>query len=164
MAAASGLRRDTDREFFRLSLDRVLGEPPGVLWREGSREVAREVASPRPLPQVGVDIDHFQAREDSHQEHLDCLHRPTGQREGSGQASRHVAKNSGVDLGGLPTDALVVHVSDSGLLLAGVPGVWREQAMPYVAVEAMCCGAAVVASDAGSIPFYLAGRFAKPCS
>ena len=31
---------------------------------------------------------------------------------------------------------------------------WREQAPPYVSVEAICCGAFSIVSDAGSIPFW----------
>ncbi len=31
---------------------------------------------------------------------------------------------------------------------------WREQAMPYVALEAEACGSATIVSDAGSIPFW----------
>lgn len=39
---------------------------------------------------------------------------------------------------------------------------WREQAPPYTAVEAMCCGCAVIVSNAGSIPFWMK-KYAGEC-
>ena len=116
------------------------------------------------LPQVGVDMDHFQAR-------------PDVSRETSVAFAGRAVAEKGIDLLGQawPTARLLAWTdfrwlpwlySQAKVIVChslDTPQ-WKEQAMPYVAVEALANGCAVVASDAGAIPFWLGGGFSgRPC-
>lgn len=114
------------------------------------------------LPQVGVDTDHFQAR-------------PGRLRQTAVAYIGRRAPEKGVEdlltawptakvYGWKPWEALPWFYSEVQVVVCPSRDTeqWHEQAMPYVAVEAMCCGCAVVVSNAGSIPFWMR-QYAGSC-
>jgi len=121
----------------------------------------RETGKYTILPQVGVDTDHFQAR-------------PGVQRDVSvGFVGRPVAEKGYDKLLLAWPLAKVTPWTDWAKLpwiystarvvpcLSQDTPAWREQAMPYVAVEALSSGCFVVASNAGAIPFWLFGGYTE---
>lgn len=115
------------------------------------------------LPQVGVDTNHFQARPDvDRTASVTYVGRPVPEKgiDYLRQVWPLAKFTPWVPWRELPwwysaAKVIVCYSLDTER--------WREQAMPYTAVEAMSCGCAVVASDAGAIPFWLGGGFAEPC-
>lgn len=106
------------------------------------------------LPQVGVDVEHFQARPGV------LRHIPVA------YIGRHV-EEKGINqlLAAWPTAQTVPwteyrqlpwRYSECQVVVnfSQDSNWWREQAMPYTSVEAICCGAVAILSDAGSIPFW----------
>lgn len=106
------------------------------------------------LPQVGVDVDHFQAR-------------PGVERSVQvGYAGRMVPEKGFVQaadaypmiraLDWKPYLEMPWWLSTLRIIVCFSQDVphWKEQAMPYIACEAICCGAVAVVSDGGSIPFW----------
>lgn len=115
------------------------------------------------LPQVGVDTVHFQSRETILR---DIAVAYIGRQvEVKGVDKLLLAWPTTRVLKWQPYERLPWWYSQCQIVVCFSQDTdrWREQAMPYVAVEAMCCGCAVVVSDAGSIPFWLLGGFADPC-
>jgi hypothetical protein len=110
------------------------------------------------LPQVGVDVDHFQAREVARDIDVAYIGRQAAEKgvvqlKEAWPATRFLEWTPYLELPWKysQTKLVVCYSQDTDY--------WREQAMPYVAMEAICCGAAAIVSDAGSIPFWVR-RFA----
>jgi len=115
------------------------------------------------LPQVGVDCDHFQARPD------------VPRRYDVAYIGRPVPEKGVEYLRSVWPTAVMAPWTDWLLLpwvLSQVKVVvaysqdtphWQEQAMPYVAVEAMASGCAVVTSQAGAIPWWIGGGYTLEC-
>lgn len=115
------------------------------------------------LPQVGVDVDHFQARPLILRTYdVMFVGRPVPEK---GVEYLRTAWPTALmppwrDWSELPWTlsqgrVVVTYSQDTPY--------WREQAMPYMAVEAMASGCAVVASQAGSIPWWLGGGYTVEC-
>ena len=115
------------------------------------------------LPQVGVDTDHFQARPDVLRT-KDVMFVGRLLPEKGVEYLRSAWPTAEIppwrDWSELPwtlsqARVVVTYSQDTPH--------WREQAMPYMAVEAMACGCAVVASQAGAIPWWLGGGYTLEC-
>ena len=107
--------------------------------------------------QVGVDTDHFQARPDVPRDtSVGFVGRPVDEK---GITKLKLAWPTAKILPWWDWRQLPWAYSTVRVIVAYSQDTpyWREQAPPYVAVEAMACECAVVASDAGSIPFWLDG-------
>lgn len=106
------------------------------------------------LPQVGVDVDHFQPRETERSIGVAYIGRPAPEK---GVELLRLAWPLVQALPWKPWLELPWWYSQCKVVVC--PSLdtpyWREQAMPYVAVEAMACGARAVVSDGGSIPFWM---------
>ena len=105
------------------------------------------------LPQVGVDTVHFQARPVKRDTSVAYIGRAT-QEKGTDKlliawpTARVLAWQSYESLPWWYSMCkIVVNYSQD------VPQ-WREQAMPYTSMEAICCGVFSIVSDAGSIPYW----------
>lgn len=105
-------------------------------------------------PQVGVDTAHFQARPEVRRDvQVGFIGRPAPEK-GAG-----LVKTIWPTLKILPWvdyTQLPWRMSQVQVLVCFSVDVhyWREQAMPYVACEGIACGALVVASNQGAIPFW----------
>lgn len=152
----------------------VLKDCSLVVCGNGEAETLVKPVNPKTLValQVGVNTDHFQAR-------------PDILRKYSVMFAGRFAKEKGLkeleeawplyfmlpwtDWLQLPwwlsmAQIVVQYSQDLDAVLSnGTPYHWREQAPNYTSVESMCCGAAVVTSDSGSIPYWLNGGYAEPC-
>lgn len=117
-----------------------------------SKYVGRTVV----LPQVGVDAVHFQARPVARHIGVAYIGRPVPEK---GTEQLQLAWPMTRVLPWKPYLELPWWYSQCKLVVCFSQDTpyWKEQAMPYVAVEAMCCGAAAIVSNAGSIPFWLSG-------
>ena len=114
---------------------------------------ANESLSTTILPQVGVDVEHFAARDIHRDIEVGYFGRPI-EAKGITQLLTAWPRASimrWVDYARLPWEMSRARVV---VAFSQPTEYWEEQAMPYVAVEALCCGAAVVVSDSGSIPFW----------
>lgn len=105
------------------------------------------------LPQVGVDTVHFQARPVKRDTSVAYIGRATPEKGVdklliAWPTTRVLAWQDYLQLPWWYSMCQIV-VSYS----QDAPQ-WREQAPPYVSVEAICCGAFSIVSDAGSIPFW----------
>ena len=105
------------------------------------------------LPQVGVDTDHFQARPIKRDIGVAYVGRQTPEKgldelKAAYPLTRFLPWKDYRELPWWYSQAKIV-----GCYSLDTP-YWREQAMPYVAVEAISCGAVAVCSKGGSIPFW----------
>lgn len=105
------------------------------------------------LPQVGCAEDHFQGRSVPRTVDVAFVGRKAPEK---GIEYLMAAWPTAKVLEWLPWERLPWYYSSAKVVCC--PSVdtdfWREQAAPYVALEANLCGAAVVAFEAGSIPFW----------
>lgn len=105
------------------------------------------------LPQVGIDTEHFAPRDVARNVPVAYIGRAAPEKgiaqlgEAYPQA-RFLEWKPYLELPWWYSRALIVvcYSQDTDR--------WREQAMPYVAMEAISCGAFAIVSDAGSIPFW----------
>lgn len=110
------------------------------------------------LPQVGVDTDHFCPRPGLERSvNVGFFGRPVPEKgihylESAWPTAKITTWS---DWTRLPWPMSTVKVA---VCYSQDTAVWNEQAMPYVAVEAMACECSVVVSDAGAIPFWLRGE------
>ena len=110
------------------------------------------------LPQVGVDTDHFQARNTPRdQRAIFVANEPPGTRRP--EKGFDLAKRAWPTMGRLEfTPFRAMPWAYSQIQVVVCPSIdstwWREQAMPYVAVEANSCFVPAIVSDAGSIPYW----------
>lgn len=134
-----------------------------VCGNDGALEIHAGARNLVALPQVGVDTDHFAAREG------------VGRGVDVGFVGRPVAEK-GIDylVGAWPTAKITPWTDWRSLpwLYSQAKVIvtysldtpfWREQAPNYVSAEAMATGCAVVTSDGGAIPWWLNGGYARPC-
>ena len=105
------------------------------------------------LPQVGVDTDHFQPRECSRHMSVGYVGRSSAEKGIRDLLAAWPATwvLEWQDYRALPwwysqMKTVVCYSQDTPW--------WREQAMPYVSMEALSCGAFPIVSDGGSIPFW----------
>ena len=114
------------------------------------------------LPQVGVDTVHFQARPVKRDTSVAYIGRATQEK---GVDKLLIAWPTARVLAWQDYLRLPWWYSQVKVIVTYSQDVesWREQAPPYVSVEGLCCRCAVVTSNAGSIPFWLGGKFATPC-
>ena len=106
------------------------------------------------LPQVGVDTDHFQARPNVPRDiPVAYIGRPAPEK---GVPQLLQAWPAAKILDWVDYRELPWRYSQAQIVVCFSQDTdnWREQAMPFVACEAMACGCAVIVSDAGSIPFW----------
>ena len=126
-----------------------------VCGNDAARDLVGDVAPTVILPQVGVDTDHFQER-------------PGVDRDSSVVYIGRPSVDKGVDIlrSVWPTARFLEWKSwlelpwwysqaKTVVCFSQDTPYWHEQAMPYVAVEALSCGARAVVSTGGAIPFWL---------
>lgn len=127
---------------------------------EAQKLVSKHNSNTIILPQVGVDTVHFKARLVKRDIQVAYIGRAT-QEKGVDKlliawpTTRVLAWQEYLRLPWWYSMAkIVVNYSQD------IPQ-WREQAMPFTSMEAICCGAFSIVSDAGSIPYwhrYFAGE------
>lgn len=105
--------------------------------------------------QVGVDTDHFQARPGVARDIQVGYVGRIAPEKGVGELATAWPKTAWLEW--KPWEQLPWWYSRIRIVVTFSQDTpfWREQAPNYVTCEAMCCGAAVVTSDGGSIPFWL---------
>ena len=105
------------------------------------------------LPQVGVDTAHFQERQVVRNISVAYIGRLLPEK---GVEKLQLAWPTARVLPWMPYTQLPWWYSQCQVVVCYSQDtqVWREQAMPFVSVEATCCGALAIVSDAGSIPFW----------
>lgn len=129
---------------------------------EGQKIVRRHHRKSVVLPQVGVDLEHFAEREVTRNISVAYFGRVTEEKGVKQLAlawpTAEVVKwKDYLELPWWYSMAKIV------VCFSQDTEYWKEQAMPYVAMEALSCGALPIVSDAGSIPYWLNGGYASPC-
>lgn len=126
-----------------------------VCGNDAARDLIGDLTETVILPQVGVDTDHFQARPDVARDTSVCYIGRASEEKGVKilgtiwPTARILEWKSWLELPWWYSQAKTV------VCFSQDTPYWHEQAMPYVAVEALSCGARAVVSDAGAIPFWL---------
>ena len=134
----------------------MLGADLIVCGNDTAQELVRAEKGPFRtviLPQVGVDVDHFQARGVIRDIDVAYIGRKEAEKgvvqlKAAWPTTRFLEWTDYLQLPWKYSQAKIV------VCYSQDTDYWREQAMPYVAMEAICCGAVAIVSDAGAIPFW----------